>query len=250
MTTLEPHSAGHGPLPGPLPGFREVVFLSHVNDPAVTPGFPGDPWFVITPVRTVGADGFALNYVRQGEHTGTHFDAPSHFNQGERSADQLGAEDFVRPAVVVDVRREASAAADYEIGVADLRRHERQHGRIPAGAAVLGLTGWSARWGTPAYANTDGAGNVRQPGFGLDAAAWLLAERRPGALGTDTFSPEASTDTEFRVSRLVLRGHRIVLANLTNLDRMPAAGGWIVVGGPRNAAGTGAPCTVLGLIPA
>ena len=235
---------------GPLPGFREVVFLSHVNDPAVTPPFPGDPEFRITPVRSVAADGFALNEVRQGEHTGSHYDAPCHFNEGEASADLLDAADFVRQAAVVDVRRQAAASADYEISVDDLRRHERRHGKIPAGAAVLGLTGWSARWGTPAYANADAAGALHQPGFGVDAARWLLDERGAGVLGTDTFSPEASADTGFRVSSMLLRGNRIALSNLAALDRMPPAGGWIVVGGPRNAAGTGAPCTVFGLIPA
>jgi len=30
---------------------------------------------------------------------------------------------------------------------------------------------------------------------------------------------------------------------------MPATGAWIVIGGPRNRHGTGAPSSVLGLVP-
>ena len=30
-----------------LPGFGGATFLSHVNDPATTPGFPGDPAFTL-----------------------------------------------------------------------------------------------------------------------------------------------------------------------------------------------------------
>ena len=41
-----------------LPGFSEVVSLSHVNAPARTPLFPGDPAFTLTTVATVEDDGF------------------------------------------------------------------------------------------------------------------------------------------------------------------------------------------------
>jgi hypothetical protein len=40
---------------------------------------------------------------------------------------------------------------------------------------------------------------------------------------------------------------RFTLENLTGLQRMPASGGWIVVGGPRNRRGSGAPSTIFGL---
>jgi kynurenine formamidase len=50
-------------------------------------------------------------------------------------------------------------------------------------------------------------------------------------------------------SSLTLRRHRLTLENLTNLGRIPADGGWVVIGGPRNRAGSGAPSTILGLAP-
>jgi kynurenine formamidase len=171
-------------------GFRKVVFLSHVNDPDRTPVFPGDPAFTLTTAFTVPEDGFYLQFVQEGEHSGTHYGVPCHFHEGERCADQLPARAFVRPAVVVDVRRQAAADADYEVSVADLRTFEARHGRIPPGATVIAWTGWQDRWGTPAYANEDGAGNLHQPGFGLAAARWLVRERDLGAIGTDTFSPK------------------------------------------------------------
>ena len=39
-----------------LPGFVRAVFLSHVNDPAVIPGFPGDPRFSLRTAFTVPRD--------------------------------------------------------------------------------------------------------------------------------------------------------------------------------------------------
>jgi kynurenine formamidase len=234
---------------GPLPGFAKVVFLSHVNDPTTTPLYPGDPPFTIAPAFTIERDGFFLNLVTEGEHTGTHYGAPCHFTKGERCADELDARDFFRPAVVIDVRQQAAADANYEVTVADLEQFERRHGRIPDGAAVIGWTGWAGKWGTPAYPNLDDHGHMHQPGFGLEAARWLIANRALGALGTDTFGPEAATDTEFRVSSLVLHDHRLSLENLTGLDQMPPTGGWLVVGGTRNKHGSGSPATIFGLVP-
>ena len=50
----KPTLANDGSGPAQVPaGFRNVVFLSHVNDPATTPGFPGDPAFTLTTAFTV-----------------------------------------------------------------------------------------------------------------------------------------------------------------------------------------------------
>jgi len=53
-------------------GRLRLVFLSHVNDPATTSIFPGDPEFTLETIATVPQDGFYMQYVRAGEHTGTH----------------------------------------------------------------------------------------------------------------------------------------------------------------------------------
>jgi hypothetical protein len=48
-----------------------LVYLSHVNDPATTSLFPGDPAFTLEVIATIPADGFYMQFVREGEHTGT-----------------------------------------------------------------------------------------------------------------------------------------------------------------------------------
>ena len=242
-------AAGAAAGTGPLPGFRKAVFLSHVNDPKTTPLFPGDPKFTLTTAFTVPKDGFYLQYVKEGEHTGTHWGAPCHFHTNELCADQLDPKDFFRPAVVIDVRRQSAANADFQVSVADLERFEARYGRIPENAAVIAWTGWGDKWGTPAYFNEDQQGNVHQPGFSLAAVRWLLANRHIGALGTDTFGPDPGLDTQFRESSLIFHAHRIDLENLTGLEQMPPTGGFIVVGGPRNRHGSGSPATIFGLVP-
>ena len=229
-----------------------LVSLSHVNDPATTPIFPADPEFVLTTAATVAADGYYLQYVEQGEHTGTHWGAPAHFREGGRTADELDLADLFLPAVKIDIREQARGNADYALTVSDLERFERRTGPIPHGAAIILWTGWEAKWGTPAYANTDAAGVVHQPGFSPEAARWLIDHQRldeRGALGTDTFGPDLGRDRTFPVSALLYDRRRISLENLTNLGALPEAGACVLVGSPINKAGSGAPATVFGMIP-
>ena len=57
MVSVSDASTAAAPSPAPptrtLPRFHRVVFLSHVNDPARTPVFPGDPEFTLTTAFTV-----------------------------------------------------------------------------------------------------------------------------------------------------------------------------------------------------
>jgi kynurenine formamidase len=255
-TTPPPHQGAAKPAQA-APGFHSVVFLSHVNDPATTPGFPGDPVFTLTTAFTVPEDGFYLQYVKEGEHTGSHWGAPCHFQTDELCADQLDPSDLVRPAVVVDIRAKVRRNVDYQVTIGDLKDWEARYGPMPEGAAVIAWTGcdrwWSAKQTGRTYYNcgTGGAG-LHQPGFSLRAVRWLIDRKvlgRRGALGTDTFGPDPGTDDLFQVSSLVLHRHRVTLENLTGLGQLPPKGAWIVVGGPRNREGSGAPATIYGLVP-
>jgi kynurenine formamidase len=234
-----------------LAGIR-LVFLSHVNDPATTSLFPGDPEFTLETVATIPADGFYMQYVREGEHTGTHWGAPGHFQEGGLLADQLDPGDLFLPAVKIDVRAEAAADADYGITIDDLRAFERRHGRIPRGAAVIAWTGWEDKWGTPAYPNLDADGVIHQPGFTIEAAQWLIDTGRlgrRGALGTDTFSPDQGINADFSVSVALYDRHRNSLENLANLAALPPAGASVLVGGPIHKAGSGSTATIYGVLP-
>ncbi|GIV01092.1 MAG: cyclase [Actinomycetota bacterium] len=242
-----------------LPPFRKVVFLSHVNDPARTPIFPGDPAFTIETVFTVPEDGFYLERVSEGTHTGTHYSAPCHFHRRALCMDDLEPADLVLPAVVIDVREEVARDPDHVVRVADLKAWEAEHGQMPENAAVLLLTGCDAWWsagdepGEPNYYNCgSGLRGEHQPGFSRNAVRWLIETGvlgRRGALGTDTFGPDPSADRAFMPTWLTLRRHRVTIENLTNLEKLPPTGAWVVLGSPRNVNGSGAPGTVFGLVP-
>ena len=105
---------------GPVAGFHRVVYLSHLNDPHRTPGFPGDPQFSLTTAFTVPKDGYYLQFVQEGEHTGTHWGAACHFHVGAACAGQLPPRSLVLPAVVIDSRAKTRQNVDYRATIADL----------------------------------------------------------------------------------------------------------------------------------
>ena len=252
-------STGSGAHQISTTAFSRVVFLSHPNNPAQIPVFPGDPAFRLSTVFTVPNDGFYLQYVQEGEHTGTHYSAPCHFHVQGLCAEQLDPGDFILPAVVVDVRDKVAQNVDYHVTVADLTAWENAYGPLPKEAAILLWTGCDRFWGPeigdsiPTYYNCGSAdGRFRQPGFSERAVRWLIEQGvlgARGALGTDTFGPDPGDDPNFVETWLTLHRHRFTIENMTNLDAMPTTGGWIVIGGPRNRHGSGAPSTIFGLVP-
>jgi kynurenine formamidase len=193
-----------------------------------------------------------MQYVREGEHTGTHWGAPGHFQEGGLLADQLDLADLFLPAVRIDVRRKAAADADYGVTIDDVKAWERRNGRIPEGAAIVFWFGWEGKWGTDAYANLDADGVIHQPGVLPETVQWLidhgrLAER--GAIGTDTFGADRGIDDTFGASVLLFDRRRISLENLANLRRLPTRGAHVLVGSPINKAGSGGTATVMAVIP-
>ncbi len=107
--------------------------------------YPGDPEPDLRTHSTVGRDGFNLLEVHIGSQTGTHVDAPYHFEDDALRIDEVPLERFLGPAVVVDARAAGERGRitwEYVEPVAD---------RLGEGVVVLLHTGWSSRYGTPAY---------------------------------------------------------------------------------------------------
>ena len=225
--------------------------LSHPLSVTRVSLFPGDPPPRIETVNTLDNDGYLLRTVTVGEHTGTHWGAPVHFTAGAAAADQLDAEDFVLPGVVVDIAERAARDRDCLVTVDDLLAWQDRHGSFPAEAAVLLHTGWDKYWGTADFMSLDVQGRLHHPGFSVAAVQWLLDQGvlgRRGALGTDAFSPDAGIDDSFRVSTMLYREHRLSLEILTGLGDLPARDFTVVVGGFIAEQGSGSPATIFALL--
>ncbi|MFN0027998.1 MAG: cyclase family protein [Acidimicrobiales bacterium] len=181
--------------------------------------FDGDPPTSVTIWNTIDPDGYLVESVTAGTHTGTHLDSPGHFIDGGRTVDQLAAEEFVWPAYVVDVRdRMAHPSPDsFQVSAADLRRYERANGRIPAGALVILRTGFDELFGTDAYFGD-------APGFSGAAVQWMVENRGVAAVGSDTFGPDATSDSDYLATYTILANDGVALPGLDNLASLSITG--------------------------
>jgi kynurenine formamidase len=221
-----------------------VVDLAQPLSPA-TPVWPGMDRLSTETTGTYENGGSFSRDLTFGEHTGTHLDAPVHFVAGAASVEGIGADDLVCDAVVVDIREACAADADYVLSAADVLAHEAEHGTIPARAAVLVCTGWSAFLGDDGRYVTD----MRFPGVSAEAAR-LLVERGVAGIGIDTLGIDPGNSTDYAAHYTTLPAGLWHLEGLVNLELLPARGALLAVGAPLLVGGSGVPARPLALLPA
>ena len=226
---------GHG-------GRGRLVDLSHEFRDDF-PAFPGAPPTSRETAVTIPANGFYGQVWTIWEHICTHMDVPAHFIDGGRTSPELALDELIAPIVVVDISRRVAREPDTVVGVDDLVRFERRHGRIPRDAVVAMYSGWEARVGSvEAYRNTDAGGTMRFPGFGKEAVDWLLDRRDIRGIGVDTMSLDNGSSSTFDVHLTVLGADRYGVENLRNLKQLPARGATVVLGLIPWREGSGGPC--------
>jgi kynurenine formamidase len=227
--------------------YTRVVDLSHDLHPGI-PRWPGDPPVEFLETAKIDREGYRLRRFSLGEHSGTHMNAPSSFHPTGVGIDAYPGESLVRPASVVDLP--GGVDADYALTRDDVLAWEGSWGPVAPGSLALLRTNWSMYWDTPdAYLGLDERGTPHYPGFGLSAVRFLLTQRSVSGIGIDAPGVDPGTDTAFTINRAVLEQPRIVLENLTNLDRLPPTGATLVIGRLRLRAGSGSPVSVLALVP-
>ncbi len=240
------------PLEQWISGEVVTIDLTHAlsADMAFWPGPAGNPFRHDT-LRAHPSGSPAMAAYFTPEHHGTHLDAPIHSADGQASVDELTAYDLFGPAVVVDVRAAVEGDEDYVITRADLEEWEGVFGPIPEGAVVLGRTGWAARWETPArYSNADAQGTLHFPGFGADAARFLIEERSIRGIGIDTPSVDPGDAEGFPVHAIVNGAGKYQLENLADLGGVPETGAVLIVAPIKIAGGSGGQVRVWALVPA
>ena len=209
----------------------ELVDLTHPFD-AETLYWPTSPSsFELEELAygdTPGGWFYSANRLSTPEHGGTHLDAPIHFAAGRWTTDEIPLQQLFAPAVVIDVRPQASADPDYLLSLDEVYAWEADHGPIPAGSIVLLHTGWGEYWPDAArYLGDDTAGdasNLHFPSFGLEAAAYLVETRGVQVLGVDTASIDGGQSKDFLVHRLANEANIPGLENVANLDQLPPTG--------------------------
>jgi kynurenine formamidase len=208
---------------------------------------------IVSAAPTAGGFWYAANNVCLAEHGGTHMDAPIHFSEGKHAAAEVPVQQLIGPAVVIDVRTQASKDADYRVTVEDLTAWEKKHGRIAKGAIVLMLSGWGERWpDKKRVLGTDKPGDVENlhfPGFSREAAEFLVSQREIDAIGVDTPSIDYGQSKDFIVHQIINGANKPGLENIANMEKLPAKGATLIALPMKIAKGSGGPTRVIAILP-
>ena len=237
---------------------KRYIDLTHEFAPGIPrwPGFPDEVcktiyWYEKRP-GVMGTGFFSELYTHVGQW-GTHVDSPAHFIKGLRTVDQIDPKEMVLPLVVIDVHDEAARNPDYTLSLERVKKWEKDHGLIPAGAFVAMRTDWSKRWPDAAkMQNKDSNGIAHYPGWSLPALKYLYEMRKITASGhetTDTDPGIAASKDDYSLETYILGANHYQIELLTNLDQVPEAGAIAIVSFPKPKGGSGFPARVFAIAP-
>ncbi|MCF7560403.1 cyclase family protein [Sabulilitoribacter multivorans] len=189
------------------------------------------------------------------EHGGTHIDAPIHFSKNSETVDQIPLKNLVAPAIKIDVSTKALNNPDYQITVEDLTQWEaKEDMQIPNGSIVLLHTGFSSFYpDVVKYLGTNQRGEeavklLHFPGLSPEAAQWLVTNRNINAIGIDTASIDYGQSQHFGSHVNLMSKNISAFENLTNLDKLPNKGFYIVALPMKIKGGSGAPLRIVALL--
>jgi kynurenine formamidase len=110
-------------------------------------------------------------------------------------------------------------------------------------------TGWEER-NTDAERYSGQPGDLRFPGYGVEAARFLVEQRKVVGLGIDTLGVDPGWNAAFEVHRQVSHPVGVWhLEGLQNLRSVPPLGATVFVGVLPLVDGSGSPARVLALVP-
>jgi kynurenine formamidase len=195
--------------------------------------YPDDPTVEVQDHASHDADGYRVEALELGSHTGTHVDAPAHVIPDGKTLSAYPVDRFAFDAVRVDCR---------DLGPRDPIPPER----VPETATdcLVLWTGWDEHWGTDRY--------LDHPYLSPEAAR-RCAERGL-AVASDTLNPDptptpSAADGEpegFAAHHALLEADCLVLENLTNLGA--AADRFELRAYPLALGGDGAPVRAVGVV--
>lgn len=197
---------------------------------------------------------YASNELAASEHGGTHVDAPIHFAEGGRAIDQIPLEEWIGPAVKIDVTAKCSANRNYLLQIEDVLDWEKKNGRIEPNSWIIMYTGL----GTVHYPDkkavlgTEKGGpeallELSFPGFSPEVTEFLIKERNIKGIAIDTPSIDYGQSKDFKAHQILCGAEKLALENIANLDELPEKGATLYVIPMLIRNGTGAPARVFAI---
>jgi isatin hydrolase len=202
---------------------------------------------------------YQTRWILVDEHTGTHFDAPTHFipppgsglpnagPAGDTSAERVRLEQLMGPAAVIDTPLDPDAPDGFSpfIEPQDITAWEARNGALQPGDVVVFRSGWDSLY----LRGSEGGRYLRDVIVHQSAPGWpapsvetmrVLLERGVRCIATDGPTMGAAHEG-VPVHVVGLSAGAVYVEGLTNLAALPVRGAWFCFAPIKVEGGSGAP---------
>jgi kynurenine formamidase len=200
------------------------------------PTFPGSPQPSFVQDKNIKNDGYNSELLFLSSHTGTHLDAPYHFQEKGEKIHEISLKRLVSSAILVKSRKKG----DQTITKTDIQKFEKKHGKIPSGSTVIFWTGWQKMIKNISYF-------IRNPGLSTAAAKYLVS-KKINLVGTDSPSIDLGKDKRFPVHHIFSKNNVLIVENLTNLEKIRSSKFHFVVLPLKLKGATGSPVRAIAFV--
>jgi len=192
------------------------------------------------------ADGYkfssAVTLLNMGDHSGTHVDAPRHFDDrpGAKGIDEMPLENFFTEAVCLDLSHKPLKS---DISIEDLQAAEKAAGVEikPRDTVLLHMDFFRRTYGTEAFINDF-------PGLTKESATWLGAKGIT-MFGVEAVSPGRPGRSNFEVHHVCRDMGFTHMEGLVNLDQLVGKGRFRFIGFPlKIKGGSGSPIRAVAVL--
>lgn len=238
---------------GAIIATSKLVDLTHTMEEGMPPGPSGDTPPTITPMRPRPDGTSGIHRYDFPGQWGTHVDPPVHFVGGLRDLEDIPLSEMILPMIVIDVHEKVAENPDYTVTLQDVFAWEEMHGPVPANSFVALRTDWSKRWPSlERMRNRDANGTSHSPGWSKDVIDYLVGNQKVTAIGHETLDTDPGVvagSGSWPLQTYYMGLNKYQIENMTNLDKIPPIGAYIVATWAKPKDGSGFPARVFAIIP-
>ncbi|MEM2856111.1 MAG: cyclase family protein [Candidatus Nitrosocaldaceae archaeon] len=154
---------------------------------------------VIIPWSRMDIHGYELELIFMSTHTGTHIDAPYHFNPHGMKVDEIPPDILLLDALLLNIRRDAK----------EYITREDIESKFDYADAIVIHTHWEEHLEDTDYLNSN-------PGLSTDAAEYL-ASKNIRLVGIDTANIDHPSNKNFEAHHILSKKGILIVENLCNL---------------------------------
>ena len=189
----------------------------------------------IEQAKTLSKDGWNATTLHLYSHSGTHMDAPMHFEVNDQTMDMIPVCRLISEAWVVDLTQIQPRES---ITIAHLQAVED---KVQKGQSILLHTGWSKRLGTDTYRN-------ELPRISPELAHWL-GDKGVNLLGVEPPSVADVNNLEevTEIHTILMQNDIVIIEGLTNLEELSMEKVTLIALPLKVTQGDGAPARVIAL---